>query len=119
LFTPQGIQVDAVTITASGADVSEGCPTDGDSACFPLALPTPGKSNRVIMAGAVSLSAGGAALQFSGLPFLSHRIQGTTNLVVGVWSDLVSETADAFGALQFQDTQAGTLPLRFYRAVSP
>jgi len=119
LFTPQGMQVDAVTITAAGADVAEGCPNDGDAAHFPLALPTPGKSNRVIKAGAVSLSAGGAALQFSGLPFQPHRIQATTNLAGGVWSDLVNETADAFGALPFQDTQAGTLPLRFYRAVSP
>lgn len=119
LFTPKGGQVDAVTIAACGADVAEGCPIDGDAAYFPLALPTPGKPNRVIQTDEFSVSAGGASLQFHGLPFQSHRIQATTNLVGGVWSNLVSETADAFGTLQFQDTQAGTLPRRFYRAVSP
>ncbi len=46
LLTPQGSQVDAVKLTASGANVAQGSQIDGDQTYVPLASPTPGKSNR-------------------------------------------------------------------------
>ena len=75
------------------------------------------QGGRVIRAHPFAISADWVSLKFSGLPVLAHRIQGTTIRGGGVCADLVHEKADAFGALQFQDTRH--LVVTFYRAVSP
>ena len=118
LSAPDGQLLDAVTLSAAGANRTEGSPVDGDRAQFPLKVATPRQSNRVLVVDDfVHTAAGGTELVLHGLPFQSHRIRGATNLPGGGWMNLATNAADALGIVRFRDM--ATLPRRFYRAVTP
>jgi hypothetical protein len=58
-------------------------------------------------------------INFSGLPFATHRVQYTAGLVNAIWTNAITVSADALGGFTFVDTNAPLTPRRFYRAVSP
>jgi Bacterial Ig-like domain (group 3)/YDG domain/Concanavalin A-like lectin/glucanases superfamily/Domain of unknown function (DUF2341) len=58
-------------------------------------------------------------IHFSEIPGRTYTIQYTTNLVTPVWQPLGTNTADAFGKINFTDSPATNSPARFYRSTSP
>ena len=58
-------------------------------------------------------------IHFSGIPGRTYSVQYTTNLVTPVWQSLGTNTADAFGKINFTDSPATNSPPRFYRSTNP
>jgi hypothetical protein len=56
-------------------------------------------------------------LHFPVIAGKTYRIQASTNL--SVWMDIGTVTGDASGMLQYEDTNAVSFPIRFYRTVTP
>ena len=63
------------------------------------------------------LAGGNQRLEFIAVPGESYIIQASSNLVT--WKTLGTVTADADGAIVFDDPDAANLPTRFYRVVEP
>ena len=67
-----------------------------------------------------ALTNGVKQIQGLGLSNLTYTIQATTNLnPVIVWINLGTATANGSGVFSFTDTNVPSLPMRFYRALSP
>jgi hypothetical protein len=68
-----------------------------------------------------SLSPGqGVAFQFTGTPTNSYVLQAATNLAPPInWQPVVTNLSGTNGNWTFIDTNAFTIPARFYRAVLP
>jgi hypothetical protein len=56
---------------------------------------------------------GAMHLEFHTLPGRQYSLEGTTNFLN--WENLITTTADSNGIVQFDDTNAPTIPYRFYR----
>jgi hypothetical protein len=63
-----------------------------------------------------ALNSNGASLSLGGVPGETYIIQASTNLVN--WTAISTNTASSTGLIQIMDTDAKTLPTRFYRAVA-
>jgi len=66
-----------------------------------------------------NLGNGSSLIHFSGIPGRTCTIQYTTNLVTPAWQSLGTNTADAFGKINFTDSPATNSPPRFYRSTNP
>jgi hypothetical protein len=56
---------------------------------------------------------GAMHLEFHTLPGRQYSIEATTNFLN--WENLITANADADGLVQYDDTNAPTIPYRFYR----
>ncbi|MDQ2869015.1 MAG: PQQ-dependent sugar dehydrogenase [Verrucomicrobiota bacterium] len=72
----------------------------------------------VSLAAPILLGSGNVAAPGNGVPFQSHTIQATNDLVVP-FGNIGTATAAGDGSLQFTDTGAANLSMRFYRAKYP
>jgi hypothetical protein len=61
------------------------------------------------------MSADGAVLNCSGVPYDSYDIQTTTSLAAPVWEAITTCSADENGLMQFRHNGATSAPARFYR----
>jgi hypothetical protein len=65
-------------------------------------------------------SDGSVTLDFVTAPNVSSRVLAATNLTPPVvWQPIYTNVAGPAGAWRFTDTNAGSLPLRFYRSSTP
>ena len=69
------------------------------------------------LSGVIIKANGQFQLTLTGQPNLNYIIQARTNLTIGAWTALSTNTAAGNGIFQFTDTNAPGLPQRFYRAV--
>ena len=70
--------------------------------------------------GSAMLADGSFRIVASGVPGKAYAVQAVTNLSPpAAWVTLANVTTDVNGTLQFTDTQAATLPLRYYRLYAP
>lgn len=67
--------------------------------------------------GPPQISGGIATIRFAGIPGLTYDIQASGDLVN--WVTIGSATAGSNGLFQFEDQDAGTQPIRFYRCRMP
>ena len=58
-------------------------------------------------------ASGAMHLEFRTMPGQQYSLEASTNFLN--WVNLVTSTADANGIVQFDDTNAPTIPYRFYR----
>jgi len=58
-------------------------------------------------------------LQGAGLSNFTYSIQANTNLAVTNWALIGNATANGSGIFSFTDTNAPSLPMRFYRVLFP
>lgn len=58
-------------------------------------------------------ASGAMRLEFHTTPGQQYSLEGSTNFLN--WENLITTTADANGVIQFDDTNAPTIPYRFYR----
>ncbi|MDB6122378.1 MAG: hypothetical protein JWQ71_1371, partial [Pedosphaera sp.] len=58
-----------------------------------------------------------ALLRFAGIPGRIYTIQASTNMIT--WTNLSAATAATNGTFQFEDADAASFPIRYYRTVYP
>jgi hypothetical protein len=72
-----------------------------------------------VIASLLPQSNGTVQLNGVGYPSLGYSVQAETNLTSGSWVTIGHITADSSGNLFFTDTNAPSLPTRYYRFVTP
>jgi len=121
LYAPDGTQMDLVDLVKGVPGCSYGSRLDGNSLLLETVQPTPRAANGVIRIKSIAMNsaATGPQLALTGLPLASHRVQGTTNLAAGGWTDVATRMANPLGDFVVTDEAGSNAPARFYRAVSP
>ena len=115
LYAPDGSLVDAVVYTSQGSDQSDGRWPDGSPATFQMTLPTPGKSNSVLVITNLSdATQNGYTLYVAGRSGSTYRVEANATLHDTNWIVLDVVTADA-AVLTFTDTTLSPNTTRFYR----
>jgi len=96
------------------AEVSKECTSVASATISIGAVPTPVDSRLLSI---VCVAGMPAQLSGSGQANVDYTVEASEDLVN--WQEIGSATADGTGAFLFNDPDWGTLPARFYRAVSP
>ncbi len=63
------------------------------------------------------LTGGSVLLRFTGVPGAVYHLEVSSDMAT--WSRVTDRTADAAGQFQYEDTEAASIPTRFYRTVGP
>jgi hypothetical protein len=105
LHAPSGTLVDSVMFGPQGENQSYGCWPDGASPFYELSPPTPVNSNSVYV---------GFMIDVSTMSTDVYQVEVNNSLLETNWSLLHLVTA-ANGVVTFTDTNAASIPSRFYR----
>jgi hypothetical protein len=121
LYAPDGRQMDRVDLLTETPGRSYGGRTDGSQTILETAYPTPRASNTRILARSINLASvsDSPQLAFTGLPSTMHRVQASSNPVVGGWLDVSNVLANPLGDFRLSDPAAAGEAFRLYRAVTP
>ena len=113
LYTPAGELVDAVVFGPQANDQSDGSWPDGSPHIYPMSPQTPGDSNLVLF---VYLweSPEGFTLDVTAVSGAVYRVEVCDDMAYTNWITLDIVTADS-SVLSFEDTNAFSNPIRFYR----
>jgi len=115
IYLPDGTLLDAVTFGAQQADISEGRWADGSAALYPMAVPTPGASNVVLLITELEAEPGQAPLlKWVSRPGWQYVLECRDALSQGAWIALDTVTAVDVETM-IQDTNSPLPVIRFYR----
>jgi len=113
LYTPAGELVDAVVFGPQANDQSHGSWPDGSPHIYPMSPQTPGDSNAVLFVYLGEVP-GGFTLDVTAVSGTVYRIDVVDDMTSTNWVTLDVVTADS-SVLSFDDTNAFSNPIRFYR----
>ena len=117
LYAPDGTLIDSVIFDAQPEDVSHGPWPDGSATIYQLSTPTPGDTNSLLaVIGIGSLEPGGFSFDTAAEVGKVYCIEGSEDLINTNWFLIDIVTADT-AVLPYTDTNAPTIPLRFYRVI--
>jgi hypothetical protein len=114
LYTPDGSLVDAVVFGSQGMDHSDGYWPDGEPAVYPMTPPTPGNSNSVFIIVQSEGGPGTFTIDVAATSGGVYRVEVNDDMLSTNWILLDIVTSDS-AVLTFTDTNAATMPARFYR----
>jgi hypothetical protein len=105
LYAPSGVLIDLVVFGSQGDDQSHGCWPDGAPASYTMSPPTPGSSNLVYVGYMIPIPDSSNDV---------YRVEANDDLLGTNWIliDVITAENDI---LTFTDTNAVSLPTRFYR----
>lgn len=116
LFAPDGTLVDAVTFGPQIQNVSELRYPDGQSTFLESHIPTPGTTNRLLMAAVMTQPTGGVVnLTWNTLPGQRYELVSMTNLATMTWASYSAETNAISATMTFTLPHDGRI--RFYRLI--
>ena len=105
LYAPSGDLVDSTVFGPQGNDQSHGRWPDGEQGIYAMSPPTPADSNSVFV---------GFMIDMPGMSSDVYRVEVNDDLLGTNW--VVWDMITTFnGVLTFTDTNAATIPARFYR----
>ncbi len=117
LYAPDGTLIDSVSYAPQGSDVTHGLWPDGTPSIYQLTTPTPGSTNSLFAVIDIeSLGPGGFGFNTAGESGSVYCVEVSENLMNTNWLLIDIITADT-AVLTFIDTNAPSMPLRFYRVI--
>jgi len=114
LYSPSGSLVDAVVFGPQGNNQSDGSWPDGSPDIFPMTPSTPGDTNSVFIIFQSESEPGGFTLDVTAVSGTVYRVEFNDDMNTTNWMLLDIVTADT-SVLTFTDTNAVSVPIRFYR----
>lgn len=119
LFSPSGSPIDQVSFSAQRRDATEGLWPDGATAAYPMLVPTPGASNRVLSIRATSTASNAVfRVEWHAASGSVYRLEYADLLAGTNWSPLGVVTA-AGPTATLPDPGAALATQRFYRVLGP
>lgn len=113
LTAPDFTPIDSVNFGPQATDRSNGRYPDGATAMHDLTEPTPAGTNIAILWESMTYHGAGSEFRFTTTPGRTYRIHQSTDLVE--WTPLGTDQTATGSTLTIIDSEALTLPNRFYR----